>query len=248
MRSRSIAFWSLALVALAGAPAGAAYVSITTPANSTQSGLPVGATASFTTSDNGTITVVVTDTVSNPTSVVQNISGLAFTLDFGPSTASIDEDVTKSFGTSRTVKGTGAGGYTDNGAVAPTGWSLSISGSQITLTALGGGQPTETIIGSPNASNAYANAGGSIAGNGPHNPFLYGPVTFTLDVAGVTSATMITSATFSFGTTPGANTTADVPTISNNDIAVPEPSSLALVGIGLAGFRVVVLRRRRAAA
>ena len=69
----------------------------------------------------------------------------------------------------------------------------------------GRGQPTDLIIGPPGGAT-YSNANSSIAGNGPHNPFVNQTGTFVVTVAGVTAATNITSATFSFGTTQGDST------------------------------------------
>jgi hypothetical protein len=77
----------------------------------------------------------------------------------------------------------------------------------------------------------YSNANGSIAGNGPHNPFLNQTATFNIAVTGVTAATTVTSATFSFGTVAGVN----VPGTPGTP-AVPEPISSALVGTGLIGL------------
>ncbi len=77
----------------------------------------------------------------------------------------------------------------------------------------------------------YSNANGSIAGNGPHNPFTDGTATFLLDVSGVTMSTNVDSAVFSFGTTPGI----DVSGIPQTSIVpvIPEPPSLLLLGTGL---------------
>ena len=51
------------------------------------------------------------------------------------------------------------------------------------------------------SSTSFPNANGSIT-DGPFNPFVVGPATFTLALSGVTADTTITSATFSFGTGP----------------------------------------------
>ena len=70
--------------------------------------------------------------------------------------------------------------------------------------------------------------------------YVIGPATFTLQLSGVTANTTVTAATFSFGTGPDSF----VPGIT----AVPEPSSLALAGIGGGGLCLIgIVRRRRRA-
>ncbi len=236
--SRPLALLAVGAVSLGlGGPAAqGGSITFVTPNGSKESGgNPVDATVTFTTSAN-VITVVLNNLEVNPTTVAQNISDLLFTVSTGQHSGSIDE--THSSGTSRTVNGNGS--FTNNGTVSPSHWSLQSSGSQLHLNDLTAGQPVQTILGSP-ASGGYTHANGSIAGNGPHNPFLFGPVTFTLDVAGVTSSSNITAAIFSFGTAAGDNVTG-VPS------AVPEPGSIVLAGSALAMFVALRIVRKRARA
>jgi hypothetical protein len=199
-----------------------------TPAGSTIGGEPVSAEAVFATLANGTITIALTNNQTNPTSVGQNLSDLGFSLS-NPSATS--GTLTSSSGMERTVA---ANGTFTNGPTVATGWAL----SGLQLTGLDGAAetPAHTIIGPPAAGGTYAAANASIAGNGPHNPFLAGTVNFLLTIPGVTASTIVTGATFSFGTEAGAN----VPGVPTTPLPPPvaEPGTLFLLGsaLGALGF------------
>ncbi len=222
----------LAILVVIGAPiAHADTVTFDTPPGSTTSGGPVDATATFTTG-NGTLSITLTDLQANPTDVAQLLSDLSFTLSNGATTGTISS----SSGQEITVSGNGT--FTI-GSTVDTGWTLNSTATGLQLDVLGTPTgPSHLIIGPPDGSNVYSNANGSIAGNGPHNPFLNGSATFLLDIAGVTADTTIDSATFSFGTTEGADLVPGTP-----GTPVPEPTSLALLAAGL--LSVVFLRRKR---
>lgn len=219
-------FLPVALVALAAAvsEARAAYVEFFTPPGSLVGGQPVDALAKFTTGSN-TVTIELINRQSNPTSIIQNVSGLFFTL----STGQTDASISSSSGLERNVNGDKS--YVD-GSIVPTGWKVDDPvGSQIHLNVLGTPiGPAYTLIGPPGGPT-YANANGSIRGNDPHNPFLAESISFVLDVPGVTSASVVSAATFGFGTAAG-----------NNVVGVPEASTWTLVGF--AGLVALVARRR----
>lgn len=196
-------------------------------------GGPVNGSATFVTSLNS-ITVTLSNFLANPKTVAQNISGLVFTLSIPPS---LSPTLSSSSGTELTVASNGS--YTIGSSVS-SGWSLTSSGSTLTLNVLGTPTaPKHTLIGPSNngtySGGSYSNANSSIAGNGPHNAFLKGDLTFSISAPGVTAATTMTGATFFFGTAPG------------NILAVPEPSTWMLLLVGAAGAvgRTALVRRRQ---
>jgi len=232
---RSVNFVSRCLGALALATAfsaGANVITFVTPSGATTAGGPVSASATFTTGA-GTVSIVLTDLLANPKDVAQLISDLSFTLSGGQTTGAL----TSSSGQEITVNG---GGTFTLGPTVSTGWALSSIPGGLHLDVLGTPiGPAHLIIGPPGPGGTYSNANGSIASNPPHNPFLNQSVTFLLSVAGVTVDSTITSAIFSFGTTEGANLVPGIPR------TVPEPQSLALIGLGLVALAWTRRRRDR---
>ncbi|HEY1458524.1 MAG TPA: PEP-CTERM sorting domain-containing protein, partial [Casimicrobiaceae bacterium] len=216
--------------ALAFAVALQASANVFTFATPTGSMVPVdgavNASATVTTGA-GTVTISLTDLLANPTSVGELISDFDFVLSGGQTTGTL----TSSSGQQITVAGNGT---TTLGSTGSTGWGLNsnVAGG-LQLDALGFVGPAGLILGPPGAGGVYTNANPSIAGNGPHNPFLNQTATFTVTVAGVTTNSNITSATFSFGTTAGVNVPGVLQLPSGK---IPEPASIALLGIGLLAF------------
>jgi hypothetical protein len=201
-----------------------------TPPGSVTSG-PVNAEAMFSTGD-GTLTITLINLQANIKDVAQALSDLQFTVGNG----SLDgATLASSSGQEITINSNGTFML---GSTVATGWVPSLSGPSGTLDVLGAGGagPTHLIIGPPGPGGVYSNANGSIAGNKPHNPFLNQMATFSISGTGITGDTTITSATFSFGTTEGANLVPGV---------VPEPSSLVLCTLGLGFVGLVGFRRSR---
>jgi len=220
----------LAVVAFS-AVASANTVTFVTTAGAQSQGLPISASATITTGANGLITVALSDLLANPTSVTQLVSDLFFTI-----------NVSSALSTTTTPTASliniAANGTSSASGDAVASWGLSSSGFVIHLDSLVGG-PSQTIIG----PGPYTNANGSIAGNGPHNPFINGTANFSFNVTGVTAATTITAATFSFGTVSGENITGCIQGSTQcTSTNLPEPISSALVGTGLVSL--FFLRRR----
>jgi hypothetical protein len=177
---------------------------------------------------NGTVTITLNNNLTNAqvVSVIQNVSAVYFQAS-GYNGGAVS--LTGSNSTNSTNVSGGVG--TLAGAVNPTGWAAGNSGSTITVCVIcafginAPAGPDQTIIGGT-GSGFYANANGSINGNGPHNPFLAGTVTFTLSVPGVTVNSTFSNVVIQFGTEATPPQTQEV----------PEPASMLLLGTGLIGI------------
>jgi len=168
------------------------------------------------TAGNGSVTIALSNNLTNSQviSVGQNISGVYFQV----SGSSGSPSLTASSGMSTSVaNGTG----TLLGTVNPTGWTSGSTGGYLYVCVIcPGGNPEAgpelTVIGGT-GSGSYANANASINNNAPHNPFLAGPVTFTLSVAGVTSNSQFSNVILQFGTK------------ATPPVQMPEGASLPLI-------------------
>jgi hypothetical protein len=215
-----------------------------TPANSSTAGGPVQDQVVFVVGSGvnvpvGTIQVTLTNQQANPNDVSQLLSDLSFTVANGSTTGAT---LASSSGQELTDNGNGS---FSTGPTVPTGWVFSVTGggTGVTLDDLNGpghAGPAHLIIGPPGGGGTYSDANGSIAGNGPHNPFLDQTASFTITGAGITANTQVTDAVFSFGTTSGVT----VPGVT----AVPEPGALVMGGLTAAAFALVSVARRAAAA
>src|SRR5690242_18186903 len=190
---------AISLSLLTVSPVNAATVTFVTPTGSMTSGA-VDASAAFTTTA-GQISLTLSNLQANIKDVAQAISDISFTLTGGLSASG----ATLGTNTGQEITVNSNGSFT-LGPTVSTGWALSTSGSTVTLDVLGTAVgPAHLIIGPSGPGNTFSNANGSIAGNGPHNPFLNQSATFLINLGGVTTDTTISSAIFSFGTTEGEN-------------------------------------------
>lgn len=107
------------------------------------------------------------------------------------------------------------------------------SGADEGLSVFGEGQPHNSDL---PLLTSYSGTNSSIAGNGPHNPFYLGPVTFALHTSfASTSNINISDVVFEFGTGPQCVT-------ATSPIPEPETYAMLMAGLGLLG---VVARRRK---
>lgn len=177
----------------------AAQTCTTNPGSSVPDGI-VSATANFTIGD-GFITVSLANTLTDPKSVGQLLSGLQFTLASGLSTGTLGSS-------SANVRSVSKGGSFADLGPGPTGWALDTSNANFFLcilcTDLGALGPKRLLIGDPNSNTgAYTSSNASIAGNKPHNPFTAGTSIFFITAPTVVAGDTVTTATFFFGTTAG---------------------------------------------
>ncbi len=227
--------------ALGAGTAQASVIVFQTPMGATTSGGAVSATASFTLSAN-TLDIQLTNTLANPTSVAQLLSGLSFTLDSGLTNGTLSSSV------ANFITVASGGTFSSAGSGLPTGWVLQPGFDLCDICASGGGsnRPAGLIIGPPGAGHLYSSANGSIAGNGPHNPFIDQTASYDLNIQGLSASDAISSVTFRFGTTFGTDTVDGVCTSDCGGTSVPEPGPLALFAAGLLGCALFINRRRRA--
>jgi len=189
---------------------------------------PTSAQANFVLG-NGSITITLTNLVANEHSIGQAIS--QFTFQVNPP-MTLSPTLTNVSGTLIDI--------TSNGTITPptapsTTWALTTTLNPTTLTVFNGGKPTELIVGMP-TNGAYDPSMGNGGGGLPqHSPVFEGSATFTISDPNLSMNTQISNVVFYFGTGPESHL--------NGSPVVPEPPSVVLGMIGLAGLGFTGLRR-----
>jgi hypothetical protein len=224
----ALAVAGVALIAAAITTPAARAQTFSTPGGSVDfAGDPVSASATFVVKD-GEIDITLINLQTNMKDAGQLLTDLKFSLSGNALTGTV---LHTSSGNEIFV---GTGGVVTAGSTGvSTGWGYA-TGSGYLDGLAGANTPKDLILGPPDASGKYSSANGSIANNPGHNPFLdQAGATFAITGTNITSSTIVSNVVFSFGTSRG------------DDIgAVPEPSTLAIAGLGAIGFMGFGLRRR----
>jgi hypothetical protein len=241
-KSKSLPILASAALLASSVVAQAALITLTASGTDADNE-PLAASALFTTSA-GHIQVVLTNTLapSQIRSAGQALSDISFTLSNTPGTPG-------TLTASGQLGNLGAGGVVTDTSGSPvrfigqgppppggTGtFTVNNATNTILMEALGGGQPSQMIL--PSAA-AFPNANASLFN---FNPSTIGAGTFELNFtgSGITAATTVSVATFSFGTGPDTFITVPAPLIGHGLLAL-----LAIGGVLFGGKLLENLKKR----
>jgi hypothetical protein len=233
-----------ACLSWAAGPASGTLISYTFVADGVTESVAQQGTAVFTfdTTDLSTFSITLTDNVDPTAFIASELDGLEFSFSTAPTSLAlelVDPDAVINCTSSTDPCPAGVGS-------TPYGWGTTLTGDDATL---GAGFTGSGFSYHPYAIvnvNYDAPGGNGGISNNQHNPLLVGPVTFTFSVEGLTSVPEITNVAFLFGTVPDSQ--GGVPQCTNGDcgdLNVPEPQTLALIGLGLLSLGWVSRRRKR---
>lgn len=219
---------------------------------------PISATAEFTWTGN-TLDLRLSNTTDSIDKIIQELTGITFVLSDNPQLLSVSGSSAGSMNCTGVAAGApcsfdatpvdpfGAPPDVDGNGAAPDGWGLLPNYALFTFAAgVGSFKPygivNDSIVGTG------SNGGTS---NPQHNPMLLGPVDFQFVFASLTEPPMISGVQFYWGTGGDHRTgvlcaTGDCPTALEDDPpTVPEPRTLALLGVSLLAMVVGMRRARR---
>lgn len=198
----------------------------------------VAATADVTLGD-GFITVVLTDTLANPISSGQTLSGLKFDVSGATGAASLASALGYTALINSDNKSANYGSYTPSvNAVSLAHWGAN-NDVNLSTVGLGGAKPYDLIIG-PDSAGGFTGAGkysNANTGFDQFNPYVLGSATFIVHVPGVTENSVLSNVLFEFGTDPQY--------VAADLTVVPEPSTVLAGMLLLLPFGVSTVKSLR---